>query len=108
MTAAIAELLLQSNDGEIRFLPALPGSWNAGEAKGLRARGGFEVDFSWDSGRLRKATILSQVGKPCRIRTEESLVVRHGGDLVSNTRPKDGVIEFRTTPGQRYSLVRVE
>ena len=108
MTAAIAEMLLQSDGNEIRFLPALPGSWNKGEAKGLRARGGFEVDFNWDSGRLQKVTILSHAGKLCRVRSEGSFVVMHGRDEVAVTRSENVVIEFQTAPGQKYSLMRVK
>jgi alpha-L-fucosidase 2 len=107
MPAAIAEMLLQSDENEIRFLPALPGSWNKGEAKGLRARGGFEVEFNWDSGRLQKATILSNVGKLCRVRSEGSFVVMHGGEIVATSRSENVVIEFQTAPGQKYSLMRV-
>ena len=104
MTAAIAEMLLQSDEGEIRFLPALPGPWSSGEVKGLRARGGFEVDFSWDSGRLRKATVVSHLGKTCRIRTSESFAVTQGDNPVPTTRPGGAVIEFKTAPGEKYSL----
>ncbi len=67
-TAAIAEMLLQSHGGEIHILPALPAAWSRGSVKGLKARGGFEVSMNWADGALQSATILSKLGKECRIR----------------------------------------
>ncbi len=68
-TSGIAEMLLQSQDGVIHLLPALPDAWKNGSVKGLRARGGFEVDIQWENGELTKATVKSSIGGNCRIRS---------------------------------------
>ena len=67
-TSAIAEMLLQSQTGEIELLPALPDAWPSGNVKGLRARGGFEIDLAWDGGKLTSVKIKSVGGRKATLR----------------------------------------
>jgi alpha-L-fucosidase 2 len=67
-TAGIAEMLLQSHTGVIHLLPALPSAWPSGRVRGLRARGGVEVDLDWKAGALEQASLMSKQPKSVRVR----------------------------------------
>jgi alpha-L-fucosidase 2 len=104
MTAAIAEMLLQSQENELSFLPARHDSWRDGEVLGLRARGGFEVGLRWKAGVLEDATVASALGRPCRVRSAQPLSVASRGKTIRVRRPEANVLEFETTPGAVYRL----
>jgi alpha-L-fucosidase 2 len=87
-TAGIAEMLLQSDQAELRLLPALPDAWPSGEIKGLRARDGFEVNMSWKNGRLTEAVVHSLLGRSCR--------VRYG----------DKILDLKRIKGRSYSIAK--
>jgi alpha-L-fucosidase 2 len=78
LTAGVAEMLLQSHDGALHLLPALPDAWTKGSVSGLKGRGGFEVAIKWDDARLAEASIKSLIGGKVRIR---SYVPLQGAEL---------------------------
>ncbi len=101
-TAGIAEALLQSHTGEIHLLPALPEKWPTGYVTGLRARGGFEVDLTWQRGALVRAEVTSLLGNQCRLRTQRKVSVEANGEPVPVQQPERNVFEFETEANLRY------
>jgi len=102
-TAGIGEMLLQSQDGEVYLLPALPDAWASGAFTGLVARGGFVVDAEWKERRVVRAAIVPRVDGLCRVRTAQPLRL----DAVGKRSIKDGlswVLEFMAKKGQRYVI----
>lgn len=69
VSAGVCEMLLQSHDGAVHLLPALPDAWQQGEVNGLRARGGFIVSMKWEKGSLQSATVRSTIGGTLRLRS---------------------------------------
>ena len=91
-TAGVAEMLVQSHEGFIRLLPALPDAWPEGAVSGLRCRGGFEVSFRWKEGRVTSLTVKSLLGNPCKIDAG------HGAE----------VIQFDTKAGETYRFRNIK
>lgn len=133
-TAAIAEMLVQSHAGDIFLLPALPESWPNGKVKGLKVRGGFEIEIEWENGQLKEAVVYSNIGGNCRVRTNDPIVLNGkirlkqvsedsvnpnrmftfidpGLPLIKDktvvrpfSRPSSFCYEFETQPGEKYVL----
>ena len=82
-TAGIAEMLLQSHDGAIHFLPALPDEWKNGEITGIRTPGGFEIAFAWENAQITRIEIKSTLGGNCRIRVPNAVALSDGNLLIS-------------------------
>ena len=103
-TAGIAEMLLQSHSGAIHLLPALPKDWRSGVIKGLRARGGFEVDISWNEGRLQEARLRPSRNGICRVRGASALSVFASGTYQADVSQADGAMEWLAEQGREYVL----
>jgi alpha-L-fucosidase 2 len=105
-TAGLAEMLMQSHDGQLHLLPALPSAWPNGEIHGLRARDGFEVSIKWEKQQLKKAVILSRLGGTCFLRCQTPIVIEMNGKQVRTARPESTLYRFDTNRGQQYFLRR--
>ncbi|HOZ48645.1 MAG TPA: glycoside hydrolase family 95 protein [Candidatus Hydrogenedentes bacterium] len=103
-TAGIAEMLVQSHAGAIHLLPALPAAWADGHVRGLRARGGYEVDIAWRDGRFEGGEIRASQDGRCCVRSAVPLDVQCDGAPVSVERDEGGVIDFEAKAGKGYVL----
>jgi hypothetical protein len=106
VTAGITEMLMQSHEGIIDLLPALPQAWSQGQFDGVCARGAFELDMQWMNGQISRVDLLSKKGQTCRINPRTRVKVTTRGQRVMTKTFKDGSIEFDTQVGQRYTLIR--
>jgi alpha-L-fucosidase 2 len=104
VTAGVAEMLLQSHEGEINLLPALPGKWPDGWAKGLRARGGYEVDINWAGGKVTAAVVRADKAGTCRVRSSVPLTPSARKKVIPFRRVEPGVLEFEVRPGSAVLL----
>jgi alpha-L-fucosidase 2 len=103
VTAGITEMLLQSHEGVIDFLPAVPQEWPTGSFEGVCARGGFELNFQWQNHKLTHVTILSKAGEVCRLNLPASVKVMSKG-LNVTTHVEGEVVSFPTNRAERYEL----
>jgi alpha-L-fucosidase 2 len=131
-TAGITEMLLQSHDGFISLLPALPAAWDKGSMKGIKARGNFTVSIDWNNNKLVQSKITSPEGGNCRVRTLQAVKVLEASSapakgenpnplntvygkppyrkmtnavLADVDQTKGYVIDFNTEPGKTYTVV---
>ena len=104
VTAAVTEMLMQSHDGFIKLLPALPDEWTDGEFKGLCARGGFELDFIWKNKTVTQFKVLSKAGEDCKIEFKPDMKISSNGKNVIFKKRPDGIVEFKTEKGSVYLI----
>jgi len=129
--AGIAELLVQSHEGHIHLLPALPDELATGEVKGLVVRGGFVIDMKWENGALESAVIHSKLGGNCRVKVNGTLASRDArlkpaegknpnpllakpdpvpfvnnaeGQLLEHNSDPGNIYDFQTEAGRSYHL----
>lgn len=128
-TSGIAEMLLQSHDGAIYLLPALPDDWKDGSVSGLMARGGFKVDIKWANHKITRVVIHSSLGGNCRLRFNQQVnnslltagkgvnknrfyqvmdlkkpVIKPGSESITPRLTKTWVYDMPTTPGKTYVI----
>jgi alpha-L-fucosidase 2 len=104
MTAAVSEMLLQSQEGYIDLLPALPSEWADGHIKGICARGDFELDFSWKNKAVTSLQILSKAGMPCSIKTGKKVKVLVDGKAINVKILPNQIVQFNTVKGKTYTV----
>lgn len=102
-TAGITEMLLQSYDGAIYVLPALPDDFKKGNVSGLKARGGFEVAMEWEDGKLKELTIKSLLGGNCRLRVDNSCELIGAAEF--NEASGENTNSFYQTPTIKENLI---
>lgn len=99
-------MLLQSHEGNVHLLPALPVEWKNGSVAGLRARDGFEVSMAWKDLQLTQTAIKSAIGGICKVRSAQKVRnVLSGKKTVAFTTEDNNVIVFETQPGKVYILL---
>ncbi|MBN2293329.1 MAG: glycoside hydrolase N-terminal domain-containing protein [Pirellulales bacterium] len=106
-SAAMVEMLLQSHQGFIELLPALPTQWPTGQYRGLKARGAFEVDAAWKDGKVTRTTIRSLKGGACKLKFTKpwkTVEIASNGPVKFELDKKTRVISFASRSGKTYVI----
>lgn len=104
VAAGIAEMLIQSQDGKIELLPALPKEWKDGEVNGMCTRNAFVIDMIWMNNKVTNLQVMSKQGGLCKIDIDKKMKIYSSGKQVKFTRSAGGVAQFMTTKGASYLI----
>lgn len=105
--AGVVEMLVQSHEGFIEPLPALPKAWETGSFNGLVARGNFELELKWEKGKISFFKVVSKNGGKCRIKYNNYIgaqIKESGGKEITCTRKEGSIIEFDTSKSGKYFI----
>ncbi|MFB9327833.1 glycoside hydrolase N-terminal domain-containing protein [Paenibacillus aurantiacus] len=104
-TAGIAEMLLQSHEGYLELLPALPDEWSSGFVAGLRGRGGFELSLRWAQGKLTEAMIVASQDQTCTVKYGQAFEIWENERTIATVTAPDGRCSFPVEAGKRYRIM---
>ena len=104
VAAGVTEMLLQSHEGYIELLPALPSEWADGRFDGVCARGGFELDLSWKDKKMKALEILSKAGTLLSLKSVQKIVVLSDGKQIKVKKRHGNIVEFDTEKGKTYTI----
>lgn len=104
VTAAVTEMLIQSHEGIIDLLPALPDEWNEGKFDGVCVRGAFMVNLEWKNSKLIKAVVFSKEGGLCRLAAKTPVMIKTNGKKIEIISTENGIVEFMTKKGEQYEV----
>lgn len=104
VTSGITEMLVQSHEGVIELLPALPDVWSEGKFTGICTRGAFELSLAWKNSKITTATVLSKQGGLCKIDAKLPVVISSNGRKIVSKNIGNGVIAFSTVKGTLYQV----
>lgn len=103
-TSGVAEMLLQSQDGYIHLLPALPKAWKNGKINGLIARGAYTINIAWANGKLSTAEVVAKKTGICKVLSALPLKIKGINPIKTSKIALGYIYEFKTVAGQQYSL----
>lgn len=98
-------MIIQSHKGYVELLPALPSNWSKGAISGVRVRGGFEINVSWDRMQVSELEVTCKATNQFTLKTSDSLILFIEGKEAKTVKPKDGFISLAMNKGQKYKFI---